>query len=400
MPRPILPEVMKARAGVPISDLLALLWAKKLQGYSITTITGVPPLSFLADGRPLISWSMLGNTQQTGTPTPQNPIMPTFCGVRTANLWRNLSNYSGNGVTIQAKDDGLYFSGTCTASTNVNVNAPLAAGTYTMKANANRIPSDDTYACIQIYWNTSNIPTIQNRNAVSGDFYFAVQSDVESVQYRIRLQNGVNYDGFILRPTLNSGGTALPFEPFGYKLPITSAGQTQAVFLGQVQTVRRIRKLVLTGNESFVQHQIVQSWFQTNLNEIVVDGLVVSTNYVQTVHQIGNMTDGEIYVGKQNESDKGRVVFKDTRFTEKDDFKAYLAAQYAAGTPVIVWYVLATPETGIINEPLAKIGTYADELHSEDAGITIPTVKGENTMTVETELQPSSVSITGHIKPV
>lgn len=59
-----------------------------------------------------------------------------------------------------------------------------------------------------------------------------------------------------------------------------------------------------------------------------------------------------------------------------------------------MWHVLATPETAIINEPLAKIGDYADELHSEDAGVTIPTAKGQNTLTVDTELQPSEMAIT------
>ena len=70
------------------------------------------------------------------------------------------------------------------------------------------------------------------------------------------------------------------------------------------------------------------------------------------------------------------------------EWKAYLAAQYAAGTPVTVWYVLATPETGIINEPLMKIGDYADEV----SNISIPTITGKNIVDVETVLKPSEVS--------
>ena len=76
------------------------------------------------------------------------------------------------------------------------------------------------------------------------------------------------------------------------------------------------------------------------------------------------------------------------------DWKTYLAQQYANGTPVTVWYVLATPETAIVNEQLAKIGDHADELHSTDAGVTIPTIKGQNTLSVDTELQPSEMTIT------
>ncbi len=38
-----------------------------------------------------------------------------------------------------------------------------------------------------------------------------------------------------------------------------------------------------------------------------------------------------------------QVYFRDDRFTTKADFKSWLAAQYAAGTPVTVYYPLETP---------------------------------------------------------
>ena len=82
------------------------------------------------------------------------------------------------------------------------------------------------------------------------------------------------------------------------------------------------------------------------------------------------------------------------------DFKAYLAAQYTAGTPVTIWHILAEPETGIVNEPLHKIGDYADAISFAQAGVTIPTLPGNNTFSVDTTLQPSQVSITGHIKEI
>lgn len=78
-----------------------------------------------------------------------------------------------------------------------------------------------------------------------------------------------------------------------------------------------------------------------------------------------------------------------TRVSTVTDFKAYLSAQYAAGTPVTVWYVLATEETGIVNEPLMKIGEYADTV----SGISIPTIAGANTISVGTTVQPSEVTV-------
>jgi hypothetical protein len=76
-----------------------------------------------------------------------------------------------------------------------------------------------------------------------------------------------------------------------------------------------------------------------------------------------------------------------------DEFKSYLATQYANGTPVAVWYVLANEETGIVNEPLMKIGDYSDTVSMEQAGVQIPTLNGQTVIDVDTTLKPSEVYI-------
>lgn len=48
---------------------------------------------------------------------------------------------------------------------------------------------------------------------------------------------------------LNTGSTALPYEPYGYKLPLTVNGVEYPIYLGEVETTRKIRKLVLTGRK-------------------------------------------------------------------------------------------------------------------------------------------------------
>jgi hypothetical protein len=75
------------------------------------------------------------------------------------------------------------------------------------------------------------------------------------------------------------------------------------------------------------------------------------------------------------------------------DFKSYLAAQYAAGTPVTVWYVLAKPETGVVNEPLMNIGGYADTIDMEQAGVDIPTSTGTTIIDYDGTLKPSQMYI-------
>ena len=247
--------------------------ASTLMGGKVQTLTGIPPLSFKADGTPLISWSMKGNGSQSGTPTPDNPVMPTFCGTLDSTDW---------------------------------------------------------------------------------------------------------------------------------KIQITCAGQTTPVYLGQVSTVRRIRKLVLTGsngnftkNDADPTHYLYYTGVSTFPNSVAKTPLLCNelpvTNSAPQF-QIGINSSSNANVVYFNFG--GDVMNAQPHGNTATGLKEYLAAQYAAGTPVTIWYVLATEQTGIINEPLAKIGDYADELSSTDAGVAIPTVKGANTLTVGGDLQPSEMTIT------
>lgn len=160
------------------------------------------------------------------------------------------------------------------------------------------------------------------------------------------------------------------------------------VYLGEVQTTRRIKKLVLTGEEDgWVTNSTITSG-NAFYNVSLFTGYKTSTEgictHYKTVASI-SATEG-VYWG-------GNINFI-TSFADGIDtvlkWKQYLAQQYAAGTPVTVWYVLATPTTGVVNEPLRKIGDYADSV----AASAIPTTAGSQTFNVETTLKPSEVDLT------
>lgn len=243
---------------------------------TVTITTDTLPLTFIADGTPLISWSMKGNGSQIGTPTPDAPIMPDFCGTLDGTDW---------------------------------------------------------------------------------------------------------------------------------KIPISCAGQTVPLYLGQVQTVRKIKKYVFTGNENTLQlytNSAGKIGFYFEKIDMVINsrtnGFCTHFLSVQSISWEGKNC---VCFGANNAIIY--FIFSDAMATQYSitdlaSIKSYLQTQYAAGHPVTIWYVLATEQTGISNEPLCKIGDYADELNSTDAGVTIPTVKGSNTLTVDTDLQPSEMSITGKIR--
>ena len=171
---------------------------------------------------------------------------------------------------------------------------------------------------------------------------------------------------------LNLGATALPYEPY------VEPTETN-IYLGEAQTTRRIKKLVLTGTENM-----------TDIVEYYNCGVSISSIAWSTVRS----TTGGFTV-----SNNGRGLWASksyfSGFETATDFKSYLAQQYQNGTPVTIWYILANPETGIVNEPLMKIGDYADTITMGQAGATIPTIRGTNVLDMASTVKPSEVYIKG-----
>lgn len=339
-------------------DPLAEVWWRNLRGGGggSAVITGVPPLLYIGDGRPLTDYLISGNTFQDGTPSPEEPVEVRGCGVRTGNLWDPDSK-----TTNQAGKE--------------QYGVVLPAGVYTIVNNSNA--------------------SIYRRDGVdSADATtFAAAGATNTRQFNTSLVAWTPYKQTQIM--LNLGYPALPYEPYGYKLPLTVNGTEYPIYLGQVETTRRIKKLVLTGEEtvrkdtnsgSSARYYIAVSDIEINTTNLLSSHFTYSPWY-----EPGTM---KVYVST--------VYFSmaSSRYPEIADFKSYLAAQYAAGTPVTVWYVLAEPETGIVNEPLMKIGDYADTISFAQAGVTIPTVNGENVLDVPTEVKPSEVTIKGGISSV
>jgi hypothetical protein len=362
--------------------------ASTLMGGAVQTLTGIPPLSFKSNGKPLISWSMKGNGQQQGTPTPDAPIQPIFCGARTGQLFDENNAWYGEWVNSN---------GTTTT------NAPYAAfQEYEIRSATvfvAKYHGVKPYSHSIAFYDSNGdfISRVHRSNPSASGDRFDVPSGATKARYQVAVDNAtekMNPEKLKqLKIMLNTGSAALPYEPYGWKIPITCAGQTVPVYLGEAPTVRRVRKLVLDGTENW-KLWAMSSSSTTERFYINVSGV---GSFAGICTHFQNVSDSSDIIhfrfGGTNNNEMLFWIDKQDAPTVAD-FKAYLAAQYAAGTPVCVWYVLAEPETEIINEPLAKIGDYADELSSTDAGVSIPTVKGQNTLTVETELQPSEMSIT------
>ena len=180
-----------------------------------------------------------------------------------------------------------------------------------------------------------------------------------------------------------------------YEISISSNQTTTNIYLGSVQSNREIKKIEYTGAAD-------ESW--TIVNEGTANAYVTNLGNPAANQGVDNTIcthyeSGEIYNGNTNTGilvvSNGAIRIRDTNAASMSvsSFKSYLAAQYANGTPLTVYYVLATAETATVNEPLMKIGTYADTLSNATP---IPTTGSTATIDVDTTVKPSELDLTYH----
>lgn len=386
---PPITHLEKVIAGIasPVTHL-EQVWAGSPPTPSEHEYTGAVPISFTANGTPLLDYLISGNMVQTGTPTPDTPITPSECGERTGNLWDFGQWLTDRGATY-TKDGDSYTFGSQQAMYStpfyfsqtdiiISISGLIEAVTATnprvhlLKADGTRAKTDALTTANSKYENVSCAGLI---------FGWSTPGNIK-----------------VSLPMLNSGSTALPYEPYGYKLPITSGGTTTPVYLGEVQSTRRIKKLVLTGNETWYVN--VESGNQIyNLRDTIIPNQspIICNAFESTTWGSMRTKDESISVAwtfaQRTINIRYDAVNLETLQDSLSNFKTYLQQQYAAGTPVTIWYVLATTTTGIVNEPLRKIGDYADTLSYEQAGVQIPTLHGNTVIDVLTELKPSEMYI-------
>ena len=364
-------------------------WVHSLRKLCSATEAVENPL--YSDGTAITAYTLKGNTVQSGTPTPSNTIAVEGVGNKTANLLpTNITWYLNNNASamdksdvsdIRIKTDIFPVSDTNAYLTVGGFNLPNIDGLYLA---AIRFYGDDltTPLTTSGSGNTRAIPT----GAKWASLLYGTNSttfDTSTIKSQMQ----------VAQITAIYGQTApLSYIPYGYEIPISN-GQASAVnYLGSVTSNREIQKLVLTGEETVAGSAVTGGWIITNLSDSINNTAGVQTAYCSHYEAKENgamsgLSNGEMCISTQYNN---RINFV-TSFSSATDFQAYLAQQYAAGTPVTVWYVLATPTTGIVNEPLMKIGTYADSISN---AVAIPTTEGANTITVDTTVQPSEFTAT------
>jgi hypothetical protein len=190
-----------------------------------------------------------------------------------------------------------------------------------------------------------------------------------------------------------------------YKLPVTTTNGTDTVttpiYIGfeplhrigeyadyvgysSGKIMRRIKKLVLTGEENWYSNHLSKNLFNIDIADYVKNTnatICLCTHYKaqKNITLWTNVQDKSVCF---YDSMNSLFYLRDSDFSTVADFKSYLAAQYAAGTPVTVWYVLQEP---IEEDPPVPFPE-------------LPTLSGTNTLTVDTAVKPSEIDLTGRLK--
>lgn len=298
------------------------------------------------------------------------PYMPYFSGLKNAffkeivSTGKNLIQYpyakgtdTLNGVTFTVNNDGtIIANGTATENAIFvfhNFDFSLSAGTYTISGLENG--GADTY-CLQI----SRDNYTESWNLYNGNIQFNLEN-TSSMLLQFVVYKGASVNNVVLKPMLNYGSSALPYEPYTQSV----LSLPEAVENGEWNTIDiENGKNILQGfTKTFDGTEDIQRTFKTydygsfpvlsmttnpySYNDTGTANLVTGIfNNVSAQSLITNKEEGICTYG-----DGGiryflfrinPTIYGCTMDSTDDEliagFKAYLAAQHTAGNPLVVRY--------------------------------------------------------------
>lgn len=349
--------------------------------------TGNPAQFYPVAGYPLGCKVSLEPTQEgSGTPSPENirpikgrdSVTVTRCGENLFNPAWMPEKTLNNGLTWTITSDGtVTANGTANGTSYYNSDYfSLPAGTYTISAMPyfrmsilNRDVGDTTVAAQQ----------------VGQPCTFTVETDIQNAS--LFFDTSGILDNVSAKPQIEKGTTATTYAPYTGQtatltLPRTIYGGTVDTVSSEGQETRKL--LTLDGTEKWMvsgkfldnktDWYYVSSKIPNAVNAAPQKGNEICSHYPHADIANTNTAQGCAIVWGAI-----RVRWGDTIPDDADAWKAHLAAQYAAGTPVQIAYKLAEPV------PFTVTGAQP-----------ISALSGVNTLLTDAD----SVTVTGRADPI
>ena len=191
------------------------------------------------------------------------------------------------------------------------------------------------------------------------------ESGYLKVRLSILADTTINENNFKYQPYYNETKNVYIEEPL-HKI----GDYADILSYSEHNVVRKIKKLVLTGEEYWITTKVgSNTFFQTVLSNGLAEYRAILSN-IYVGSNAGGALRPDNSIRQIVYNNISMVSIRHSAYTTVEDYKYYLATQYANGTPVTVWYVLANEETEQIKAP----DILADKYTS---------------ITVDTEVQPS-----------
>lgn len=206
---------------------------------------------------------------------------------------------------------------------------------------------------------------------------FTVSTDCEWIQFGLNNDKTFNYNFDVVFVAGSAPTTYIPYtgQTNTLTLPETVYGGEVDAVSGEGQETWKL--VAFTGSEKFYTHSTNAAMFYTNFPDAKSNYKSINSHHSPK----RDLLIGGIYLTEISVS--GVIIFSKAIVDEHggniDGLKAWLAAQYAAGTPVQVCYKLATPV------PFTATG-----------GASLPALAGVNTVLTDAD----SVTVTGRADPI
>lgn len=313
--------------------------------------TGNPVVCYPVENYPLgvkATWEPV--QEGSGTPSPENirpikgrdSVTVTRCGANLFNPAWMPEKALNNGLTWTITSDGtVTANGTTNETSYYNSDYfSLPAGTYTISAMPyfrmsilNRDVGDTTVAAQQ----------------VGQPCTFTVETDIQNAS--LFFDTSGILDNVSAKPQIEKGTTATTYAPYTGQtatltLPRTIYGGTVDTVSSEGQETRKL--LTLDGTEKWmVSGKFLDNktdWYYVSSKiPNAVDAVPQKGNEICSHYPHADIANTNTAQGCAIVRGAIRVRWGDTIPDDADAWKAYLAAQYAAGTPVQIAYKLAEP---------------------------------------------------------
>lgn len=387
-------------------------WAIYLSTVAFTQeYTGALPIAITAHRQALLDYRIYGNSVQDGTPTPEEPVEVVSVGDRTANLLDLYSYKTTKNVTLQITSNKIIGSFDSVRDSYIIYQLPVTpnqiytiSGEYTSTTyHATSVVVSVTDSTSGEWFNNNNGARLFRREVTGNHFELSFQSENNFVSvFIVFTSHENNQTGTTIFKNLQiqEGAKATEFEPYGkYKIPVTVSGKNGEETTTNIYLDEPLRKIGdYADYVDFEKQQLIKNVAVVNFTgeeEWRVQGNAYFTYIAHTPSEtpptlcsaFSLSTSGSAAVGEYRlagiDSWNGNVLFNyDDGADGVDNFKSYLAQQYANGTPVKFYYLRVTPITELIELPQ------------------IPTFAGTNVIDVDTAVKPSQMYVKGRITPI